>query len=60
MSKYNFLDFAQPDFDVESFVSPVEVEAPQKKGVPINAYKQFKAINRNGDAYYMSGVRHGQ
>ncbi len=31
----------------------------RKRGIPINAYKQFKAINKNGEAYYMSGLSRG-
>lgn len=32
---------------------------PKKQGAPINAYKQFKAIDKHGNTYYMSGVRRG-
>lgn len=58
MAGYNHYDFSY-EFDtdlVDSEDRPVHIP---KRGTPINAYKQFKAINRRGDTYYMSGVRRG-
>lgn len=36
------------------FEGNIPVERPARRGFPLNAYKQFKAIDRNGDAYYMA------
>ena len=41
--------FAAADFDLRDFA------VERGNGIPINAYKQFKAIDRNGNTYYMSG-----
>lgn len=58
MSKFKYTDFAQPDFDAELFVSPIELKKVPREGVPLNAYKQFKAI-KHGETHYMSGKRNG-
>ena len=29
------------------------IEEPVKKGIPLNAYKHFKFIDRNGNTYYL-------
>lgn len=54
MEKFNPYDFNY-EFDTVTYNSydqpPIVEPTP---GVPINAYKRFKAIH-NGETYYMSG-----
>ena len=38
---------------IQDGVGPSAPVVPPKRGIPINAYKQFKFIDRFGNTYYM-------
>lgn len=58
MEEFDNEDFNY-DFDtVEVLFVPDPPHVP-RRGVPINAYKAFKAFDRYGNSYYISGVNDG-